>query len=63
MHLGCERDGLAFSKVEPRLNKAAPGPQSFKPTRADYRPVLDRHRRQGMLELCQHGKWSQNPRG
>jgi len=31
MHLGCERDCLALSKVELRLNEAALGPANFYP--------------------------------
>ena len=61
MHFGCERDRLALPKVELRLNEAA-GPKNLHPRGRITGPVLDRFRRQGVLELCQHGRWNQNSR-
>ena len=62
MHLGCECDGLALSKVELRLNEAALGPQNFHPRGGISGPALDRFRCQGVLELCLHGRWNQDSR-
>jgi len=62
VHLGCERDCLALSKLELCLKEAALGPKNFHPRGRITGPVPDRFRCQGVLELCQYGRWNQNSR-
>jgi len=62
MHLRREGDRLALAQVERPQNQAALWTQDFNPRRRVNGPVLDRLRRNWMLQFRQHGRWNQNSR-
>jgi len=61
MHLRCERDRLALTRIELNPNQAGLGIYDVDPRRCIDGPVLDRFRRKGMLEFRQDCRWNENP--
>jgi hypothetical protein len=62
VHLGCERDCLAFAGIELRKSEVALGTENFHPLGPIGGPILYRLRRKRMLELRQYSRWNQNSR-
>ncbi len=60
MHLRTERDRLALPQVELPEYQAGLWTQDLDPCRHVDRPVLDRFRRNWMLQFRQHDRWNQN---
>ena len=60
VHFNCESDGLRFSQIKLGESQAVIWPKHFQPLRRIASPLLNRFRRQRMVEFRKHRGRNQN---